>query len=146
MNRDHTELICSVGELSGVFTDAATLEAFLQKIVEMVSAHMHSDVCSIYLFYEESKELVLVATKGLKPEAVGKVRLGWGEGLAGLAVKEKHPISEGNASAAPGYRYFPELGEEHYESFLAVPIYVGRDALARWSSKTHKKTLLMKRM
>lgn len=98
----------------------------MQNIVEMVSEHMHSEVCSIYLFYEDSKELVLKATKGLKPDAVGRVKLGWGEGLAGLAVKEMRPICETNASAAPDYYYFPELGEEPYESFLAAPILRGQ--------------------
>ena len=98
----------------------------MQKIVEMVSEHMGSEVCSIYLFYDETEELVLKATRGLKPEAVGHVRMKLGEGLTGIAMKEMRPICERNASKAPGYRYFPEIGEEVYESFLAVPITRGQ--------------------
>jgi phosphotransferase system enzyme I (PtsP) len=126
MKRNHAQLICDIGELVGLFVDTTSLEAFLRKIVEMVSEHMGSEVCSIYLFYDETEELVLKATRGLKPEAIGKVRLKLGEGLTGIAMKEMRPICERNASKAPGYRYFPEIGEEVYESFLAVPITRGQ--------------------
>lgn len=129
MKRNHTKFICDIGELVGLFVDTTSLEAFLQKIAEMVSEHMSSDVCSIYLFYDDNKELVLKATRGLKLEAVGKVRLKLGEGLTGMAVKEMRPICERNASQAPGYRYFPEIGEEAYESFLAVPIVRGQNRI-----------------
>ncbi|MBI5023916.1 MAG: phosphoenolpyruvate--protein phosphotransferase [Candidatus Omnitrophica bacterium] len=126
MKRNHTQLICDIGELVGLFVDTTSLEAFLQRIAVMVSEHMGSEVCSIYLFYDDTQELVLKATRGLKPEAIGKVRLRLGEGLTGIAMKEMRPICERNASKAPGYRYFPEIGEEVYESFLAVPITRGQ--------------------
>ena len=47
-------MLCDVGELGGLFKDAGSLEVFLQKIVEMIAQHMHADVCSIYLFDEQS--------------------------------------------------------------------------------------------
>lgn len=126
MKRNHTQLICDIGELVGLFVDTTSLEAFLQRIAVMVSEHMGSEVCSIYLYYDDTQELVLKATRGLKLEAIGKVRLKLGEGLTGIAMKEMRPICERNASKAPGYRYFPEIGEEVYESFLAVPITRGQ--------------------
>jgi len=129
MKRDHTKLICDIGELSGLFSSSSDLDAFLQRIVEMISAHMYSAVCSIYLYYSETSELVLKATKGLNPEAVGNVRLKLGDGLTGLAVKEMRPICEECASKAPGYHYFPEIGEEIYDSFLAVPILRGQNRI-----------------
>ena len=86
--RDHAKLICDIGELSGIFVDAPSLDAFLQKIVEMISEHMKSQVCSIYLYYEDKGELVLKATKGLNPDSVGKVKMKLGEGLTGLALEE----------------------------------------------------------
>ena len=119
-------MICDVGELSGIFEDATSLEAFLQRIVEMISQHMHSDVCSIYLFDEQEQRLVLKATKGLAPSSVGTITLGLGEGLTGIALKEMRPICERNASKSAGYRYFEGIGEEQYESFLAVPIVHGQ--------------------
>ncbi len=125
MKRDHTKLICEIGELSGLFADSPSLETFLQSIVEMTAEHMNSPVCSIYLYYEDINELVLKATIGLKRESVGHVKMKLGEGLTGLALQELRPICERNASKNPHFKYFPGIGEEKYESFLAVPIIRG---------------------
>ncbi len=126
MKRDHTKLICDIGELSDLFIDSVGLDNFLQNIVFMISEHMNSEVCSIYLYYEWTDELVLKATKGLNPESIGNVKMRLGEGLSGLALKEIRPICEGNARNNPNFKYFPGIGEEQFESFLAVPIVRGR--------------------
>ncbi len=126
MKRDHTKLICDIGELSDLFVDTKTLEAFLQKIVEMICEHMNSQVCSIYLYYEDTDQLVLKATRGLHPDSVGKVRMKLGEGLSGLALGESRTICERNASSKANFKYFPGIGEEKFESFLAVPILRGQ--------------------
>ncbi len=123
--RDHIKLICGINELVGLFTDSTSLETFLQRVVETVARHMKTDVCSIYLFYEHLGELVLKATVGLNHEFVGNVKLKLDEGLTGLALKELRPICERHASRNPNFVYFPGLGEEQYESFLAVPIIRG---------------------
>ena len=123
--RDHTKLICDVGEIAGLFHDAPSMEEFLQKITAMVTRHMECEVCSIYLYYANQQELVLKATKGLNSASVNQVRMKIGEGLTGMALKEKRPICEGQAKSHPNFRFFPGIGEEKYESFLAVPILRG---------------------
>jgi len=126
INRDHTKLICDIGELSAIITDASDLDAMLQKIVDTAAGHMEADVCSVYLFDEAAKELVLRATHGLLPSSVGNVRMRPGEGLTGLAFSERRPICEADAPSHPAYRYFPGIGEEVFRSFVAVPILRGR--------------------
>jgi phosphotransferase system enzyme I (PtsP) len=126
LNRDHAKLICDIGELSAIITDASDLGAMLQKIVDTAAVHMEADVCSVYLFDDAGQELVLRATRGLLPISVGNVRLRPGEGLTGLAFSERRPISEADAPSHPNYRYFPGIGEENYRSFVAVPILRGR--------------------
>lgn len=123
--RDHTKLICDVSELSGLFHDMASMDDFLARITAMITEHMACEVCSIYLYYEDSHELVLSATKGLNPSSIGQVRMKVGEGLTGLSFKEKRPIYEGQARENPNFRFFPGIGEERFESFLAVPILRG---------------------
>lgn len=117
--------MCDVGELTGLFHDAPDMDGFLQKITSMVTEHMDCDVCSIYLYYADQNELVLRATKGLHPSSIGTVRMNLGEGLTGLSLKERRAINEGNARSNPNFRYFPGIGEEAFESFLAVPILRG---------------------
>ena len=126
VNRDHAKLICDVGELSAIITDASDLDAMLQKIVDTFAGHMEADVCSIYLYDEAAKELVLRATHGLLSSSIGNVRLRSGEGLTGLAFSERRPIREDDAPAHPNYRFFPGIGEESFRSFVAVPILRGR--------------------
>ncbi len=142
--RDHTKLICDVGEISGLFHDAPSMEDFLQKITGMVTRHMDCEVCSIYLYYDDTSELILKATRGLNADSVNKVRMKIGEGLTGLALKEQRTICEGLAKDNPNFRYFSDIGEEKYESFLAVPILRGSlkiGVIVIQSAKKHYFTL-----
>ncbi|MBF0486503.1 MAG: phosphoenolpyruvate--protein phosphotransferase [Candidatus Omnitrophica bacterium] len=139
MKRDHSKLICDIGELTTLFTDTSNLDTLLQKIVEMISLHMEAEVCSIYLFYEDTAELVLRATKGLYKDSIGKVKLALGEGLTGLALSELRPVCEGDASKHPNFRYFSGIGEEKYCSFMAVPILRGQTRIGVMTLQSEKK-------
>jgi phosphotransferase system enzyme I (PtsP) len=139
IKRDHTKLICDVGEITGLFHDAPSMEEFLQKITGMVTRHMECEVCSIYLYYADQHELVLKATKGLNPASINKVRMKIGEGLTGVALKEKRPICEGQAKHNPNFRFFPGIGEERFESFLAVPILRGSVEIGVMVIQSEKK-------
>ena len=139
IKRDHTKLICDVGEITGLFHDAPSMEEFLQKITGMVTRHMECEVCSIYLYYADQHELVLKATKGLNPVSINKVKMKIGEGLTGMALKEKRPICEGQAKNNPNFRYFPGIGEERFESFVAVPILRGSVEIGVMVIQSQKK-------
>lgn len=95
-------------------------EKQMELIVSAMQDAMHVDVCSLYVNYQDT--LVLVATQGLDPSAVGRVRLKIGEGLVGTTAKFRHPINVEDATTRPEYRYFPETSEENYHAFLSVPI------------------------
>jgi len=119
------ELICSVSELANLFLHGQDIRGFLSQVVKIVSSHMQADVCSIFLLNEKHDALVLQATEGLNKDMVGKLTLAPGEGLTGLTLKELRPIREGRGSDSPYYKHIPDIGEEHLESFLAVPIMRG---------------------
>ncbi|HEY6330449.1 MAG TPA: alpha-glucan family phosphorylase [Blastocatellia bacterium] len=94
----------------------------LNNIVRLIQQHFDTDVCSVYLLEPDRSNLVLAATVGLKPGAVGKVRMRINEGLVGLVAEEMQPILEMEASAHPRFKHFPESGEDPYRSFLGVPL------------------------
>ncbi|MBF0331819.1 MAG: phosphoenolpyruvate--protein phosphotransferase [Candidatus Omnitrophica bacterium] len=139
MKRDHSKLICDIGELTALFTDTSNLDGLLQNIVEMIALHMEADVCSIYLFYEDRDELVIRATKGLLPSSIGRVTLKPGEGLTGLAFKELRPVIDGDVAQNPHYKHFSGIGEEKYASFLAVPILRGQTRIGAMTLQSKKK-------
>jgi len=124
MNRekDSVEMICSLGELAGLFERSTDLSGFLQIAVSIIAYHMKSAVASIYLFDENENKLVLRGTQGLSFRAIGKISLQLGEGLVGNTLKEMQPIRVDRASESPNYKHFPDIDEEKFESFLAVPI------------------------
>ncbi len=92
----------------------------LAHIVSMVRDQMGVDVCSLYLL--RGHTLVLVATNGLDPSCVGRVRMDIHEGLTGLAVEKLQPIIVNEANLHPRFKYFPESGEEKFHSFAAIPL------------------------
>jgi len=122
---DNEQLLYDIGQLNNLFRDSANIQSLLDKTVEMVASHTRSDVCSIYLYNNENRELVLRATRGLNPDSVGKIKLKLGQGLTGLALKELRPVCEKDAANNPNFKFFPGIFEERYECFLAVPIVRG---------------------
>ncbi|WP_419659209.1 PtsI4: phosphoenolpyruvate-protein phosphotransferase [Desulfosarcina variabilis str. Montpellier] len=123
--KDLLNMLCDLSDLSALVTGSENIENFLYRTVLLVSSHLGTPVCSIYLYDEATDELVLKATVGLNPESVGIVRMGSGEGLVGTVMASSQPVCEGHASKNPRFRYFPETDELKYESFLAVPIKKG---------------------
>jgi phosphotransferase system enzyme I (PtsP) len=123
--REHFNLLCSIGDLAALLSGSQDIQSFLQRTVELVSRHLKADVCSIYLSDESSGDLILQATLGLNPEAVGHVRMKPGEGLVGTTFDTLRPIREAHASCNPHFKYFEEADEDRFESFLAVPIQRG---------------------
>ena len=88
----------------------------------MIADEMGTQVCSIYLLDPDRTALRLTASRGLDRAALGKVTLGPGEGLTGTVVQEMRSLAVEDASAHPGFRYFPETKEESYKSYLGVPL------------------------
>lgn len=101
---------------------ARDLRQALDIIVRRVREAMGVNVASVYLFDRDARTYILMATLGLNPEAVGKVRLGVSEGLVGLVGEREEPVNLDHADQHPRFRYFPETGEERFHSFLGVPI------------------------
>ncbi|MDD3449839.1 MAG: GAF domain-containing protein, partial [Gammaproteobacteria bacterium] len=101
---------------------ARNLGEALSIIVASVKAAMDTHVCSVYLVDPEHKDLRLMATDGLRQEAVGVVRLTFDQGLVGYVAQREEPVNLEDAPTHPRYLYFRETGEERYNSFLGVPI------------------------
>ena len=124
-DRNHFNLLYDISELAAILTGSENIEHFLHRTVEVVARHLDADVCSIYLYEDRAKELVLKATVGLNQAAVGRIRMKLGEGLVGTTMERLQPIREGSGSRNPRFKYFEEADEDRFESFLAVPIQRG---------------------
>ena len=93
----------------------------LSELARLVAGELVSEVCSIYAL-KPGDILELVATVGLRMEAVGHTRLRVGEGIIGLAAATGHALNLPDAQNHPEFAYRPETGEEPFASMLAVPV------------------------
>ena len=93
----------------------------LGELVRLTADEMVAEVCSIYAM-RPGDILELVATQGLRPEAVGRTRLRVGEGIVGIVAATGATLNLPDAQNHPGFAYRPETGEEPYASLLAVPV------------------------
>jgi phosphotransferase system enzyme I (PtsP) len=96
----------------------------LERVVDLIGGTMVADVCSIYLRTED-EALLLMATMGLRKEAVGRTKLKENEGLVGLVSATARPLRLTDAFSHPRFSYRPETGEDPFHSFLGVPILRG---------------------
>jgi signal transduction histidine kinase len=113
--------------------------AFLERVVRASADHIdHSDllrtiidgateatgtqVCSLYLWDDAEKQLVLTATNGLAQSGVGNVRLGLGEGVTGWVAANRTPLVVPDVRDEPRFTWVPNLDQERFRSMLSVPI------------------------
>ena len=108
---------------------ANDLEQALNIIVNRVKNIIEVDVCSVYLMNEHDNEYVLMATDGLNPKSVGKIRMSDKVGLVSLVGKRAEAINIADAVKNPRFQHFPEASEEDFHGFLGVPIIHHRKVL-----------------
>lgn len=97
----------------------------LTEMVRRVANELELDVCSIYILEADRQHLCLAATMGLNQSSVGQVRMKISEGLAGLVAEKMKPVSVAAASRHPRFKYFPEAGEDKYNSFHGLGLVDG---------------------
>lgn len=91
--------------------DAPDLDGALALVVRWIREALAVDASAVYLVDPSDQHLVLMATEGLNPQAVGRVRLAPGEGVVGLVRKRREPVALEDALAHPSFRRFPGIGE-----------------------------------
>ncbi len=90
--------------------------------VGIVARRLAFDVCSVYLYDTSRKRLWLAASHGLRAQAIGQVEMALGEGLTGEVARSRRPLFTSDAARHPGFKFFPETGEEQLETFGGVPL------------------------
>ncbi len=121
LRRKEAEL-AALREISRVIGAALDLDSTLGLITRKTAEVTGMDSCSIYLLDPAGEYLVLRATTGLAPEAIGRARLPWGEGLTGWAAREGQPVASSDAARDSRFVYLPETREQAFRSLAAVPL------------------------
>ena len=114
--------ILTIEEIRELAKETGKPAETLTKVVGLIARRSQTDVCSVYLLEPDRSHLVLAATVGLRPQVIGKLRLSISEGLVGSVAELVRPIAVEEVTSHPRFKYFPEVGEESYHSFLGVPL------------------------
>lgn len=128
--------IAALRAISRAIGEALDLDTTLHLITQTTSKVMGMDSCSIYLLDPAGDHLVLKATTGLAPDAVGRARLRFGEGLTGWAAKEGQAVASSDAARDPRFVYLPETQEYSFRSLAAVPLITGGRVLGAINVQT----------
>src|SRR5919199_2741607 len=119
--------LAALQKINSVVNSSLDLSQVLAQTVDVLAEVMHADVTAIYLF-EETGRLVLRATRGLNPAAVGKTSLSLGEGITGWTAQYGRPVALADARRDPRFAHLPALMEEPYHGWLSVPIILFRQS------------------
>lgn len=98
------------------------LQEALQIMVDRVRTAINTEAATLFIIDHRHAEYVLMATDGLNPSCVGKVRFSLDKGLVGYVGRREEPINIERAQDHPEFLYNPYVGEEKYSVFLGVPI------------------------
>jgi GAF domain-containing protein len=114
--------LAALREIGRALNSAWALEPTLDLISHKTTQIMGVDSCSIYLLRQDDQQMVLKATTGLAPEAIGRAMLRLGEGLTGWAAEQGRPVAVRDAAADPRFKLLPETQEKGLHSLAAVPL------------------------
>ncbi|HLW79402.1 MAG TPA: alpha-glucan family phosphorylase, partial [Terriglobia bacterium] len=121
MERDASHVL-TLEEISHLASQGGKPAETLMNVVALIAQRFHTEVCSAYLLEPDRANLVLAATVGLRPQAIGTLRMSLNEGLAGLVAEHVRPVAVAHARSHPRFKYFSEAGEDDYLSFVGVPL------------------------
>ncbi|QYK00664.1 phosphoenolpyruvate--protein phosphotransferase [Shewanella psychrotolerans] len=113
-------MLKTLRDITQAVAAADDLQSALSLLVTQTKSAMATQCCSIYIL--EEQQLVLSATDGLDPSAVGQVKMPLTQGLVGLVAEREEPINLADAPLHPRFKLFTEVAEEDFRAFLAVPI------------------------
>ncbi|WP_285164665.1 phosphoenolpyruvate--protein phosphotransferase [Shewanella goraebulensis] len=113
-------MLNTLRDITQAVAGASSLDSALNVLVSQTKLAMQTQCCSIYIL--EQQHLVLSASNGLASAAINNVKMPLTEGLVGLAAEKEEAVNLADAKSHPRFKFFPEVEEEEYRAFLAVPI------------------------
>ncbi len=122
-SRAYIEHIEALSKISRAITSDLYLEDLLSLIVTVTAEVMKSRICSLMIFNDKG-ELEVRATQSISKSYLEKPPLRLGEGIAGMAAKEKRPIISPDVRKDPCYINVDVAKEEGLCSLLSVPMIV----------------------
>lgn len=118
------EQIKALSKISKAITSELYLDDILRLIITVTAELFGSNICSLMLVDEKTKELTIRATQSMSEEYNKKPSLKVGEGISGRVAKENKPIAVKNVMNEKEYKHKDIAKHEGLSSLLCVPLAV----------------------
>ncbi|GLP97205.1 phosphoenolpyruvate--protein phosphotransferase [Paraferrimonas sedimenticola] len=126
-------------DITQTVVNSADLDSAMAALVTQTKRAMATQCCSVYLVRQQ--HLLLCASDGLSPSAIGKASLKFGEGVIGLVAERAEPINLADAHRHPAFKLIPSVNEDKYSAFLAAPIIHQSEVLGVLAVQQQQKRL-----
>ena len=138
------ELISKYEELTVLYESAETvatvmnLEEVSQRILDQAAEILEVDHASLMLLDEQDTELEVVAARGLREDAAGKVKVALGDGISGSVAATGDAVLIEDLASHPVYGR-DQRAEQESTSLISVPLKV-RDRVLGVLNVNNKKS------
>lgn len=116
--RERSELLDFLLEVSSVTSETLDLDQLLANVSEIVRRAVESELIAILLYSDKTKDLRIRYAVGHREEIVRNLAVPLGEGITGLAAKERQPVMVGDVWNDPRYLHSVDA----VRSEMAVPM------------------------
>ncbi len=112
----------ALSEISEAITSDTYVDDILRLIVVVTAKVMDSNICSLMLLNEQTGELEIRATQAVSKAYLQKQAVRLGEGISGIAAREKRPVSCMDVKEDPRFVNKEVAVKENLCSLLSMPM------------------------
>src|SRR5437016_5112382 len=116
-------------EAGRAVTASLDVDRTIRVILEEARGVLGADSCGLSTLDPQTNELVTVASLDLPPPMVKDIRIKVGEGIGGLALRERRPVQSRDLAGDPRVRYAQLPLASGLRSMLVAPLRVGDRAI-----------------
>src|SRR6266571_2485005 len=116
-------------EAGRAVTASLDVDRTIRVILEEARGVLGADSCGLSTLDPQASELVTVASLDLPPAMVKDIRIKVGEGIGGLALRERRPVQSRDLAEDPRVRYAQLPLASGLRSMLVAPLRVGDRAI-----------------
>jgi two-component sensor histidine kinase/putative methionine-R-sulfoxide reductase with GAF domain len=114
--------LAALQRVNNAANSSLDLDQTLALTAQAVAEEMHADLCSIFLYDETSREVILRATNGPRPFGSSHFALRMGEGYSGWVADTGRTLITRDASADPRFAYEARAYHPEVRGLLSMPI------------------------
>lgn len=123
-NTSYQEQIKTLSKISKAIASDLYFDDILRLIVTATAEVMGSNICSLMLIDDKTKELLIRASQSMSEAYNKKPPLKIGEGIAGRVVEQNKPVAVKDVTKEKEYKYQDIAKKEGLCSLLCVPLAV----------------------